>query len=237
MSSPFYEADLAYVHDTGFGDFARGAAPFVLRRLREMGIDRGLVVDLGCGSGIWAVELLAAGYDVLGVDVSESMLALARRRAPGAQFLHGSMHATDVALPPCVAVTAIGECAGYAGPPRLASLFTRVHAALAPGGLFLFDVGAPSATGTEPRRGGREGDGWAVAAEVVEDATARTLTRSITIERDGRRSEELHSLRLYPPQEVLGDLRAVGFDAEVLPDGYGGGVDLPPNLAVYEARR
>jgi hypothetical protein len=30
VSAPFYEADLAYVHDAGFGDLARGAAPFVL---------------------------------------------------------------------------------------------------------------------------------------------------------------------------------------------------------------
>jgi trans-aconitate 2-methyltransferase len=84
VSEPFYAADLAYVHDAGFGDFARGAAPFLLERLQEAGLDGGLVVDLGCGSGVWAAELLDAGYDVLGIDVSQAMIALAHRAVPRA---------------------------------------------------------------------------------------------------------------------------------------------------------
>jgi len=46
-----YDEDLAYVHDVGFGDFARSVAPGVLEILRRSGITGGLVVDLGCGSG------------------------------------------------------------------------------------------------------------------------------------------------------------------------------------------
>lgn len=42
-----YGADLAHVHDVAFGAWARDAAPFVLARLREAGIEDGLVV---CGS-------------------------------------------------------------------------------------------------------------------------------------------------------------------------------------------
>jgi SAM-dependent methyltransferase len=77
-----YAPDLAAIHDAGFGGFARDAAPGLLRRLRRAGIRDGLVVDIGCGSGIWARALTDAGYDVLGVDVSEAMLQIARRRAP-----------------------------------------------------------------------------------------------------------------------------------------------------------
>src|SRR5215218_7480954 len=110
MTQLFYGPDLAHVHDVAFGDWARDAAPFVLARLREAGIEDGLVVDLGCGSGIWA-----AG--VLGVDGSAEMLALARSRAPGARLRRGSLH--EVELPPCVAVTAVGECVNYGGPPGL----------------------------------------------------------------------------------------------------------------------
>ena len=38
------------------------------------------VLDLCCGTGLLAGELVARGYQVVGVDASESMLALARER-------------------------------------------------------------------------------------------------------------------------------------------------------------
>ena len=46
-TTSFYPDDLAYVHDTGHGDFARGAAPALLGMLRRAGIVRGPVVDSG----------------------------------------------------------------------------------------------------------------------------------------------------------------------------------------------
>ena len=94
-----YQEDLAYTHDVGFGDFARNAAPGVLRLLRDRGVADGLVVDVGCGSGIWARELVDAGYDVLGIDQSAAMIDLARRRVPEAAFRRGSFVTTR--LPVC----------------------------------------------------------------------------------------------------------------------------------------
>src|SRR5205823_390225 len=101
-----YQEDLAYIHDVGFDFYARGVAPELLKIFRRHGITKGLVVDLGCGSGIWAAELIRAGYDVLGVDISESMIRLARKKAPQAKFVRSSF--LDVPLPPCDAVTSLG---------------------------------------------------------------------------------------------------------------------------------
>ena len=81
-----YREDLSFVHDAGFGGFARAAAPHLLDLLRRRGIESGAVVDLGCGSGIWARELVDAGYEALGIDASAAMVRLARRRAPAARF-------------------------------------------------------------------------------------------------------------------------------------------------------
>src|SRR5581483_11770225 len=85
-----YREDVAYIHDVGFGHYAKDAAPGLLEMLRQRGLVRGLVVDLGCGSGIWARALGDAGYEVLGVDQSEALLAIARKRAPNAAFRHES---------------------------------------------------------------------------------------------------------------------------------------------------
>src|SRR5215217_7175244 len=128
----FYGADLAHTHDVGFDFWARGATPGVLRLLADAGIASGVVVELGCGSGIAASMFLDAGYEVFGVDVSEAMVAMARERAPGASFVHGSLH--DVELPRCDAVVAMGEILSYAGLGP--ELFARLRKALSPGGLF-----------------------------------------------------------------------------------------------------
>lgn len=132
----WYKKDLAHIHDAGYGDFALGTAPSILEILDRNKIWEGLVVDLGCGSGLWARELTKARYRILGIDISEAMVDIARRRAPEAKFRVQSLFEAD--SPPCEAVTSIGECLNYLFDPdndrqRLVSLFQRTYDALAPG--------------------------------------------------------------------------------------------------------
>lgn len=51
---------------------------YIKSLLQEYGIDDGLVLDLGCGTGKMTRLLAAAGYDMIGVDNSEEMLEIAR---------------------------------------------------------------------------------------------------------------------------------------------------------------
>jgi SAM-dependent methyltransferase len=215
-----YGADLAHVHDVGFTDFARQVAPWLLGVLRAHGVGRERVVDMGCGSGVWAARLTAAGYDVLGIDQSAPMLRLARRRAPRARFRRGSF--VSATLPPCGAVTALGEVLGYAfdprsGPAALGVFFAKVYGALRPGGVFVFDVAGPGRSGRQ-RQSFKEGPGWLVVVDRREKG--RVLERRIiTFRRMGgvyRRREELHRLRLYTPEEIRRALERVGFRVRVL---------------------
>ncbi|HEY9652469.1 MAG TPA: class I SAM-dependent methyltransferase, partial [Coleofasciculaceae cyanobacterium] len=61
------------IHDVGFADYALKSAPGLLEILAHNNIHEGLVVDLGCGSGLWARELTKGNYQVLGIDISESL--------------------------------------------------------------------------------------------------------------------------------------------------------------------
>ncbi len=221
-----YSDDLAYIHDVGFGEFSASAAPGLLEILKRSGISRGLVVDLGCGSGIWARALCDAGYNVLGVDVSRAMINLARRRAPRGTFHVESFFDAD--LPACEAVTSLGECFNYLSdgtnsPGRLRRLFRRVYKALRPGGVFVFDVAEPG-RGGGPRLRHSEGADWAVLAEVDEDSRGHLLTRRITTFREkGKlywRDHEVHRLRLYRRSAIAGELRRIGFKVRIL-NGYG----------------
>lgn len=183
-------------------------------------------MDLGCGSGLWARELSDASYGVLGVDISPAMIAIARKRVPRGEFQIGSL--LKVKLPPCDAVTSLGECLNYLFDEtnrisELRRLFRRVYTALEPGGLFAFDIAEPG-RGKGPRQKYREGPDWAVLVEVDEDARTNRLTRRITtFRRVGelyRRDEETHQLQLYKRAEVANELRRVGFRVRTI-DAYG----------------
>ena len=233
-----YGADLAALQHEHHGGLAAAAAPVEVAELRRAGFHEGLVVDLGCGSGVLARALKDAGYDVLGVDPSRDLLALAMRTAPGAHFMRGSAH--DVDLPPCVAVTAIGEVLGYGVKDRLRSTVRRVHRALVPGGAFVFDLAGPGRAGrTGQCQTVQDHGDWLVAVQTAESADHARLTRDITLFRRvgdrWRRSDETHQLRLHRPRDVLALLRDAGFEARQT-KGYGP-VHFEPGWAGFVARR
>jgi len=118
--------------------------------------------------------LAEIGYDVIGVDVSESMVALARPRVPSAAFRVGSFLTTEA--PASVAVTAVGEVLSYAfdsaNDDRARSdWFRMVYEALQPGGVLLFDIAGP---GRVPPQGSSHsfatGPDWAVLVDVSFEA-------------------------------------------------------------------
>jgi SAM-dependent methyltransferase len=217
-----YRNNLAYIHDVGFGSFAKNSAPGLLKLLQHSGIAAGLVVDLGCGSGVWASELSQAGYEVTGIDISRAMIAMARKRVPAADFRVASLLTAE--LPHCVAVTSLGECLNYLFDEtnnlrRLRRLFRRVYDALKPGGVFIFDVAEPG-RGKGPHQKHFEGPDWAVLLEVEEDHRTNQLTRGITLFRKVgelyRRDEEVHRLQLYSRSEIARSLRSAGFRVHTL---------------------
>jgi SAM-dependent methyltransferase len=227
----WYGEDLAYIHDVGHADFALDSAPGILDILECGGIGDGLVVDLGCGTGLLARELIDAGYDVFGVDISEAMIEIARRRVPEAEIRVGSLF--EVEIPRCRAVTAISEVLNYLFDPEYEErgpgrVFRRVHDALTPGGIFVFDVLGPGQVppGTTAR-GFRVGEDWAVLSERKEDAGRGTMERRIVsfrkVGEHYRRIDEVHRVRLYDPLELSRELERADFRVKAM-RSYG---DLP----------
>lgn len=213
--SKFYGEDLAYIHNAGFISFANGCAPGLLGILRAIGINDGLVVDLGCGSGVWCKHLVDAGYSASGVDVSPAMIALARRQAPKADFTVGSLW--TYRLPQCRALTALGEVLCYRpeGKSRnLEPILRKAHKCLDPGGLFIFDVVEVNVDRNR-KTTNSEGADWSCVVKVDYDEKRERLVRQITsfrrIGRLYRRSHERHEVQLYRPSDVSGALRRIGF--------------------------
>jgi SAM-dependent methyltransferase len=228
MTAGAYRDDLAYIHDAGFGGFARGASQVLVDALKQRGFFDGLVIDLGCGSGILSGVVMDAGYRAVGIDISEGMVAIARKRVPRANFRVESLLTAE--LPGCVAVAAVGECLNYLFDERnttrkLVKLFRRIYRALMPRGLFILDVAGPGrVSGPGPHRNHMEGRDWAVLVTNEEDERRKILTKTITsFRRCGelyRRDQEVHRQRLIARSEVVAVLRSLGFRVRTL-QGYG----------------
>jgi ubiquinone/menaquinone biosynthesis C-methylase UbiE len=190
--------------------FARGAIPIHT------------VLDLACGTGSLTLELARRGYEMIGADCSEEMLAQAAekcRDVEGEQpiFLHQSMEQLDLygTIDACVCCL---DSVNYVTRPRdLARAFQRVHLFLMPGGLFLFDVNTPEKL--------MELDGQ-VFLDEREDAYCvwraeyaprrRICTYGMDIflrESDGRwsRRQEVHEEYAYRADELVDMLRQAGF--------------------------
>jgi SAM-dependent methyltransferase len=222
-----YREDLAYIHDVGHGALAEAAAQRLVEELRAQGLHGGVVIDLGCGSGILAERLTRAGYSVVGFDISEAMIAIARKRVPEADFRVDSFVTAE--LPACIAVTAIGEVLNYAGdsqnfPQEQDHLFRRVHDALEPDGFFLFDVAANERATSAGTKTFAEGADWAVLSQAELGESPRVLIRRITTFRQVgtlyRRDTETHNLLLVDADNMRQALGSVGFEVRRL-ESYG----------------
>lgn len=126
---------------------ATGAAEIatVLARLDELGVapGRGTALDFGCGAGRLSHGLAAAGFgDVLGLDISPTMLAAARRTvtAPACRF--EQVHGADLAGVPSDSVDLVYSCRVLQHvPPALAHGYVReFHRVVRPGGVVVFQL-------------------------------------------------------------------------------------------------
>ncbi len=206
---------------------AVAAAGELIDQLQRRDIHDGLVVDLGCGSGLTARRLCDAGYEVMGVDISPEMIELARINAPDATFVIDSLF--DVEIPPCAAVTAIGESINYAIDTRtrrsdIAGLVQRVYDVLLPGGMVMLDAAGPGRIEPGARNDARfEGDDWALFVRTEGAEDGRSMVRdTMMFLREGplwRRSDERSQLLLYSPEDVTEQLLVAGFDVVVM-SGY-----------------
>ncbi|MBQ7839010.1 MAG: class I SAM-dependent methyltransferase [Lachnospiraceae bacterium] len=116
---------------------------FVKETLRKEGITDGLVLDLGCGTGSMTEQMAQAGYDMIGVDVSDRMLniAMEKREKSGLDILYLQQDMREFELYGTVrAVICLCDSLNYLLEEEdILDTFGLVNNYLDPGGLFLFD--------------------------------------------------------------------------------------------------
>ncbi len=131
--------------------------------LCDAGIRDGLVCELGCGTGDMTERLARAGYDMIGIDVSEEMLGIAQKKellrrhpelreeetssgfsGPDILYLQQDMRSFEL-YGTVRAVVSVCDSLNYiTEEEELLQVFRLVSNYLDPGGLFLFDMNTPA---------------------------------------------------------------------------------------------
>jgi SAM-dependent methyltransferase len=174
------------------------------------------ILDLCCGTGYTVSELSRRGFEVTGLDVSKEMLRHARRNAPTANLILADARSFE--LPPVyqAVVSTFDSLNHVMTLEQLTEVFRNVLKALAPGGLFLFDMNM------------EEGflEHWADYFAIVEERDVCILRGAYDSERGigryditmfelrgqtWRRTDTLISEKCYSSKQIRRALKRAGF--------------------------
>lgn len=140
---------LARSYDALTGDVAyEKRAAFLQKLMKRSRIPVHTVLDLACGTGTMTVLLAQAGYEMIGVDLSEDMLAeAAQKTVPEGVtvpiYLNQSMEELDLYGTVEAAVCCLDSLNYITDVRALRRTLRRLHLFVAPGGVFLFDINTP----------------------------------------------------------------------------------------------
>jgi SAM-dependent methyltransferase len=237
----YYRDDLALVHHRGFGFHADLCAPGVIDLLRPVRERGGLVVEIGCGSGLLTRCLVDAGHRVIATDASAAMLDLAREVVPDAEEVRRVVLPDDP-IPAADAIVGVGHALSYL-PDETAvdRALVAVAQALRPGGVLAVDI-CDLEWGPARRdwsTSGRVGDDWAIITE-YSMPTPRRFVRDMTVfvrNDDGswRRDDEHHDNVLIDAGRIPDLLAPYGVEVRV--EDRFGDEELPAGLRALIGRR
>ena len=248
---PYYKGDLALIHHRGFGFHADRTAPGILRLLEP--VRGGVVLEIGCGSGLLTRHLIDAGHTVIGSDASPAMLELARATlGPGTDLRRIAL--PDDPLPEADAIVSVGHPISYlSSADAIWRALAAMAAVLRPGGLLAIDI--CDLSWGEARRdappGARIGEDWAIITEFslpspdkfIRDITTFVPARPVDgAEGSGpagdglwRRDREHHENTLIDTAKIAPFLAGNGLTATV--GTTFGGESLPEGLHTVIARK
>ncbi len=255
-------SDFASVYDelmdsTPYEDWKRR----IVEDIRELGIskpyrgardplesERNLVLDLACGTGTLTELLYQEGYDMIGVDSSDAMLAKAmeKRDRSGSEILYLLQDMRELELY-CTVGTVISVCDSLnylLAEEELKDTFGLVHNYLYPGGLFLFDVNTVfkyrEVIGDTTIAENREDCSFIWENFYDEEEGINEYDVTIYVQEDNglyRRFEETHFQKGYDEETIRRLLEETGFDLLRMTDSDTGSEPTEETERLYVAAR
>ncbi|MGN0804893.1 MAG: class I SAM-dependent DNA methyltransferase [Candidatus Coproplasma sp.] len=191
---------------------------YLLNKLKSCGeLYTGL--DIGCGNGYFTRAFNKAGYKTDGVDISPTMLTVAREKSAKegvrCEFLLGDITKLKV-IRRVDFCTAINDCINYVPKTQLKKAFSKVYSALNAQGVFLFDISSQNkiknVLGDNIFGDAGEDISYIWFNEQTEDGVKMELTFFVRGENGQyRRYDETHYQYAHSEDEIISALKEAGF--------------------------
>jgi predicted TPR repeat methyltransferase len=182
------------------------------------------VLDVCCGTGLLAGELIARGYQVVGVDASEAMLARARRRlGPDVPLVRSTLPDLAVDGPFDAAVCTL-EGFDYLTPADLRSTLAVLALRLRSAAWLVFDVDTDAmmafTISTPVVHGEQREHRFSISHSVDQQARTCDARIDVTPIAVGSPFSETHRQYFHREPEIRSALADAGFELHALRDGY-----------------
>ena len=132
--------NFAWIYNKHWGPYANQALPILEQLMLPFLPSEAHILDLCCGTGQLATKLIAKGYSVTGIDVSNEMIRFARENAPNGDFIVQDARHFHFPRTFDAAVSTYDGLNFIMSPPELTTVFENVFESLQNGGIFLFDL-------------------------------------------------------------------------------------------------
>ncbi len=180
------------------------------------------VLDVACGTGLMAAKLGNRGYDVVGIDASEPMLARARMLlGPDADLRLALLPELPVVGPFDAAISTF-DGLNYLDLPGFRATLEAVAGVLRPGGWLVFDLHTDAmlqVTIDNPVIEGEEAGRAFVITSVV-DPVARVCDARIDVADDAGPFSEMHRQYFHSEEQVRPALASAGLEVLWVADEY-----------------
>ncbi len=185
---------------------------FVTDQLKCYGIEDGLMLELGCGTGTLTELFAAKGFDMIGVDNSEEMLteAIEKREQNGSRILYLNQDMREFELYGTVrAVVSLCDTMNYLTEyDDLVTVCRLVNNYLDPSGIFLFDLKTDhyyKQIGCQSFSDADEDVSYIWDNEYDEDVHINSYALTLFVKQEGdlyERFDEYHEQRAFSMEEV-----------------------------------
>ncbi len=221
----FAEVYDLFMDDIPYGEWCE----YVAGLLAEYGIQDGLLLDLGCGTGKLTRRLADRGFDMIGIDLSEEMLEIAREKSDPEQILYLMQDMREFELYGTVrAIVSICDSMNYLmGYEELVQVLGLANNYLDPGGIFIFDLNTPykyqAVLGEQTIAENREEGSFIWENYYDEEERINQYDLTLFIRQEGglyRKYEEIHFQYAYDLEEVEQAVREAGMELVAIYDAF-----------------
>lgn len=211
--------------------------------LAEYGVNEGILLDLGCGTGSLTELLAKKGYDMIGVDNSEDMLEIAveKREKSGLDILYLMQDMREFELYGTVqAAVSICDSMNYITEyEELVQVFSLVNNYLDPDGIFIFDCNTEykykELLADNVIAENREDGSFIWENYYYEDERMNEYDLTLFIKEGEQYSkyEETHYQRCYSLEEITSALKSAGMKLEAVYDAFTRETPKPDSERIY----